>query len=540
MKALKGPFKGKTHPPRYSFHKYWARKPANVISQHIEHYTKPGEIVLDPFCGSGVSVIESLIAGRRAIGVDVNPMAVHLVKTTIQSAPKEELKQVFEELERAVGKRIKKEMTTDCPLCHDKVEIKYRVWSSVATCPQCSHEQILAKPGERSPRTVRCLHCKHTLPATTVKHDSLNSYAVDCRHCRPKGRLFEAEGKTGLGPSNSASFITNKRILAHSGLRYGHLYVSENWRHLKSLERAIKKLPECYRSVFLLALTATAAQASRLIPFRKNLSTGGPAWTVPGFWIPRVHLQMNVWRSFKSRCQRLFRGLEDGRKAGLGDKTKDGDATVFLGDAKDTKLPSESVDYIITDPPYGDSVPYLEFSQLWFPLLGQEPDFSKEIIISDSLQRKKRLDDFSLGLKQAFSEMYRLLKKGRYLTCFFQNRSLDVWQALGKAAQNAGFHLEHVEIVEPAVVSAKSQLARSGSLTGDVVLQFIKPSKSIKRKTVEKDWKKVALQAAREYKKNAAKKPRFEELASAVLVSLWQNDLVCGQGDLEDILSELL
>ena len=40
----------KTHPPMYLIHKYWARKPSNVVKAYIEKYTKPGDIVLVPFC----------------------------------------------------------------------------------------------------------------------------------------------------------------------------------------------------------------------------------------------------------------------------------------------------------------------------------------------------------------------------------------------------------------------------------------------------------------------------------------------------------
>ena len=54
----------KTHPPMYLMHKYWARKPHNVVREYIEHYTKKGDIVLDPFCGSGVTVLEALKADR--------------------------------------------------------------------------------------------------------------------------------------------------------------------------------------------------------------------------------------------------------------------------------------------------------------------------------------------------------------------------------------------------------------------------------------------------------------------------------------------
>ena len=38
---------------------------------------------------------------------------------------------------------------------------------------------------------------------------------------------------------------------------------------------------------------ASVAQCSRLIAYRNDLTTGGPAWTVPGFWVPPVHLETN-------------------------------------------------------------------------------------------------------------------------------------------------------------------------------------------------------------------------------------------------------
>ena len=45
------------HTPMYLIHKYWARKPHNVVSEYIQHYSREGEIVLDPFGGSGVTAM---------------------------------------------------------------------------------------------------------------------------------------------------------------------------------------------------------------------------------------------------------------------------------------------------------------------------------------------------------------------------------------------------------------------------------------------------------------------------------------------------
>ncbi|MCJ7425197.1 site-specific DNA-methyltransferase [Candidatus Bathyarchaeota archaeon] len=63
------------HTPMYLMHKYWARKPHNVVGEYIEHYSKKGEIVLDPFLGSGVTAIESLKRGRKAIAIDLDPLS---------------------------------------------------------------------------------------------------------------------------------------------------------------------------------------------------------------------------------------------------------------------------------------------------------------------------------------------------------------------------------------------------------------------------------------------------------------------------------
>ena len=71
------------HTPMYLIHKYWARKPHNVVSQYIRHYSKKGEIVLDPFGGSGVTAMEAIKAGRKAISIDLNPMSAFLIENTL-------------------------------------------------------------------------------------------------------------------------------------------------------------------------------------------------------------------------------------------------------------------------------------------------------------------------------------------------------------------------------------------------------------------------------------------------------------------------
>ena len=74
------PVSGLTH----NFYRYPARMSPDLARYVIEEFTSPGEMVLDPFMGGGTTIVESLALGRRAIGIDINPVAhfVTRVKTT--------------------------------------------------------------------------------------------------------------------------------------------------------------------------------------------------------------------------------------------------------------------------------------------------------------------------------------------------------------------------------------------------------------------------------------------------------------------------
>src|SRR6266480_3784069 len=59
----------------YGVHPYFTRRPANVVRKYVERYSQPGDVVLDPFGGTGVTAIEAFLLGRHAIQNDLNPFA---------------------------------------------------------------------------------------------------------------------------------------------------------------------------------------------------------------------------------------------------------------------------------------------------------------------------------------------------------------------------------------------------------------------------------------------------------------------------------
>ena len=68
----------------YNMHSYHqGKKPHDAIRQYIRHYTEVGDLVLDPFCGSGGTALAALLEGRRAIAVDRSPAATFITKNYI-------------------------------------------------------------------------------------------------------------------------------------------------------------------------------------------------------------------------------------------------------------------------------------------------------------------------------------------------------------------------------------------------------------------------------------------------------------------------
>ncbi len=86
----------------HRFHPYPARMVPQIANRVIRAFTDEGDLVLDPFCGSGTVLLEAKLLGRNSIGIDINPLALIIAKAKTEPPTLEELECLLEELERRV------------------------------------------------------------------------------------------------------------------------------------------------------------------------------------------------------------------------------------------------------------------------------------------------------------------------------------------------------------------------------------------------------------------------------------------------------
>ena len=99
------PVKKRAAKRHFGVHGYFTKQSWNVVNKYIKNFSKPGDLVLDPFGGSGVTAIEALMTGRRGINIDLNPMAVFMVKSLIAPVHLSDFANAFDEVKTEYLKR---------------------------------------------------------------------------------------------------------------------------------------------------------------------------------------------------------------------------------------------------------------------------------------------------------------------------------------------------------------------------------------------------------------------------------------------------
>jgi len=145
-------------------------------------------------------------------------------------------------------------------------------------------------------------------------------------------------------------------------------------------------------------------------------------------------------------------------------------------------MPDEVIDYIFTDPPFGDNLMYSELNFLWEAWLRVFTNIEPEAIINKA--QSKALDEYRKLMTHCFTEMYRVLKPGRWITVVFHNSKASVWNAIQDALAKAGFLVAQVTVMDKRQGSFV-QYTSTGAVKNDLIINAYKPRKAFEERFLQ-------------------------------------------------------
>lgn len=442
-------------PPAYAgilaFHKYWGKKPYEPLAYLIERLTDEGDIVLDPFMGSGVSGFAANHLHRKFIGIDLNPVAHKLSSLVLEPPSRRLLQHSLKHLETLAKPRIQETYQTGS----SHLPISHLLWDEDKLV------EVWANDGRK----------RKTFEPQTSDYE-------------------RASASEQYVPSfRTPTLFKNSRINASPGLGWQDFFTGRALQNIDCLLESIDACEAEARNVLQLCLTASLGQMSKMVfAITGRGKTSGEAsekievgsWVI-GFWRPKVHFEINVWNCFYQRAQKLVKALpETGRSATIGSLSdlleRDTDAALLSGDALSLleQVPNGSVRLILTDPPHSDRVPYLELSEIWNAVLNLDVKFEEEVVVSNANVRGKTHADYTSRMNRFIAISARKLRADGVLAIMFNARTSESWDFFTSIEENVSGEILRFQGCFPLEYSARSvvQDNRAGALKNDFVLLF--------------------------------------------------------------------
>lgn len=460
----------------YGVHAYHTKVPVEAISGFILDNTAPGDTILDPFCGSGMTGVAAGLLGRTAILNDLSPAAVHIASNYCSPCDAVAFERAVARVCAAVGDEVARLYATR----HEgrAARLEYLVWSDVRRCPHCDTEIVLWDGRNEGLRTIRCPQCDRDAPKASLaligERAVEANLAVDGR--RVTRNVTEEDLRPDLRPEDLPWIPTTPFDKARPMWRRGHedlgirsvaeFYSPRNLAALSMLWHAASREPDSrLRSALRFSLTAVANRASRRYQWNAKRPTNVLGGTL---YIASLRYEWNVlslWRRKTRAITKLFASGAASPEA----------VKVIQGSATDLPIPDQSVDYCFTDPPFGSHIVYSDASLLWEAWLGDLTDRASEAIVVRGGNESKSLDEYGALLREAFKEVRRVLKPGGRATVVFQASDPDTWLAVYEAAVDAGLgFLEATTLSkgQPSFKQIKGQTGGEMVAETDVVLTF--------------------------------------------------------------------
>ena len=159
--------------------------------------------------------------------------------------------------------------------------------------------------------------------------------------------------------------------------------------------------------------------------------------------------------------------------------SKDMMSIITNGDCSQLPAPDNSVDYVFTDPPFGNNMAYGELNFINEAFLRVFTNLAREAIVSRT--QKKNLLKYQRLMQRCFMEYFRILKPGRWITVVFHNSKNTVWNAIQEALLSAGFVVADVRTLDKKQ-GTFNQITAVGSVKQDLVISAYKPNGGLEKR----------------------------------------------------------
>jgi putative DNA methylase len=454
------------HTPVYKMHKYFARRPWNVFSTLVEQHSSADDIIMDPFMGGGVTVIESLRLKRKAIGIDVNPLATFITK--METTPLDINR--FRRLKETIASKVKDEIqsfyVTKCSKCGLNAHADWLEWND---------------RGHKIKRIkFNCSQCNASAIKKPLREDLALAKRIDEEFDTiiQQRQLWFPKTQVPSGDKTSS--------LLKSGItHFEQLFTRRNLLALAILFKEMNQVDPVERDFLKFTFSSSLKWCSRQSHLRGRIVEG---WAMHAYWVYADSLELNVWNTFERRFEAVIRGKkysneEIGSYCKLANEFSDlkHDASCLLlnRSASELSFPTNSIDAIITDPPYGANVNYGELADFWWIWLNDGRTIGKDDEAIINRTQRKSISEYEGILTNIFRECFRVLKPGRVLVSTFNSKNAAVVSSFIKAVSRAGFYIEPDGISYQKPIRAYTTTFHAmqvGAFVGDFIFTFTKPS----------------------------------------------------------------
>ena len=402
-----------------------------------------------------------------------------------------------------LGRRFAHFYATQHPDTGQPGTTRFYVWSEVFSCPQCSNATTLFDFAvDRTTYTLAstfcCPSCNTELSkdalervwrtvanpfgAGTLKEarsDLVEVCAqIDDNSYRYEPTHYDRKAIAEVPPAAYAWVPTDefphgrqtRKIKSGSGITTisqmftprALLLASHAWEILRGLDMPRDR----WAGMFL--FSSSLALISRRERFRDGTGKGAQSGTL---YVPSIQVEKNAFDVM---------GRKLSSYQALGFQTDRDAATVTCQSHADERtIPSNSIDYIFTDPPFGESLQYGElnfFHEAWLKVRTRIEDDCVLNYVHD-----KSLAFYQDLMRRAFTEAYRILKPGRWITVEFHNSQNSVWMAIQEAMWQSGFTVADVRVLDKQQ-GTFNVVNRAGAVKQDLIISAYKANDGLEER----------------------------------------------------------